>query len=72
MPEPTEDVTYRHEDWYAEELVERHFIRCSFFHVDLTEAISQGAVFTECVFGNVAFNASRHTDSAFTRCTFKR
>ena len=72
MPEAVEDVTYRHQDWYAEELADRHFVRCEFSHVDLTEAVSQGATFTECVFGNVALNASRHTDSAFTRCTFKR
>ncbi|MFI6132548.1 pentapeptide repeat-containing protein [Micromonospora sp. NPDC051141] len=72
MPEPVEDVTYRQQDWYAEELVDRHFVRCEFFDVDLTEAVSRGAVFTECVFGTVAFNASRHVDSAFTRCTFTR
>ncbi|WP_405094636.1 pentapeptide repeat-containing protein [Micromonospora sp. NBC_01412] len=72
MLEPTEDVTFRHDDWYGEELVDRHFVRCEFFHVDLTEAVSRGAVFTGCTFGNVAFNASRHIDSAFTRCVFKR
>ncbi|GAA2701202.1 pentapeptide repeat-containing protein [Micromonospora olivasterospora] len=72
MREPIEDVTFRHEDWYGEELADRHFVRCEFFHVDLTEAVSRGAVFTDCTFGNVAFNASRHTDSAFARCAFKR
>ncbi|WP_432957160.1 pentapeptide repeat-containing protein [Micromonospora haikouensis] len=72
MPEPTEDATFRYDDWYAEDLADRHFVRCEFFHVDLTEAVSRGAVFTECVFGNVAFNASRHVDSAFARCVFKR
>jgi uncharacterized protein YjbI with pentapeptide repeats len=29
-------------------------------------------VFTECSFGGVRFNASRHQDSAFLRCTFDR
>jgi fluoroquinolone resistance protein len=72
MPELTEDVTFRHEDWYGEELTDRHFVGCEFFHVDLTEAVSRGAVFTGCTFGNVLFNASRHVDSAFTRCVFKR
>ena len=70
MPELTEDVTFRHEDWYGEELTDRHFVGCEFFDVDLTEAVSRGAVFTGCTFGNVAFNASRHVDSAFTRCVF--
>lgn len=66
MPEPTEDVTFRHHDWHAEELVDRHFVGCEFFGVDLTEALTRGAVFTGCTFGNVQFNASRHVDSAFT------
>lgn len=72
VPELTEDATFRHDDWYAEDVVDRHFVRCSFHDVDLTEATTRGAVFTECVFGAVRFNASRHVDSAFTRCTFTR
>jgi fluoroquinolone resistance protein len=59
-------------DWYGEQLADREYRRCQFFDADLTEAQSQGVVFTECTFGNVRFNASRHTDSAFIRCTFKR
>ncbi|MEU4676217.1 pentapeptide repeat-containing protein [Micromonospora sp. NPDC023737] len=72
MPELTEDATFRDEDWYGEELTDRRFVRCSFFEVDLTEAVSRGAVFDGCTFGNVKFNGSRHTDSAFTRCAFQR
>ncbi|MCX5069500.1 pentapeptide repeat-containing protein [Micromonospora lupini] len=72
MPELTEDTTFRHEDWYAEELTDRQFVACEFFDVDLTEAVTRGAVFTGCTFGNVQFNASRHLDSAFTRCVFRR
>ncbi|WBB82207.1 pentapeptide repeat-containing protein [Micromonospora sp. WMMD882] len=72
MPELTEDATFRRDDWYAEEIVDRHFVRCSFHDVDLTEATTRGAVFTECVFGGVRFNASRHVDSAFDRCVFTR
>ncbi|MFI6226470.1 pentapeptide repeat-containing protein [Micromonospora echinospora] len=72
MPELTEDATYRHDDWYGEEIVDRHFVRCSFQEIDLTEATTRGAVFTECSFGGVRFNASRHVDSAFTRCVFTR
>jgi uncharacterized protein YjbI with pentapeptide repeats len=70
--EPVEEETFRDEDWYGEDLADRTYTRCQFFHVDLTEAQSRGAVFTECTFGNVLFNASRHADSAFLRCTFKR
>jgi fluoroquinolone resistance protein len=67
-----EGESFRNEDWYAEELLDVHYRGCEFHHVDLTEAWSRGAIFEECVFGNVRFNASRHTDSAFLRCTFKR
>jgi uncharacterized protein YjbI with pentapeptide repeats len=67
-----EDESFSDVDWYGEDLADREFTRCRFFHVDLTEATSRGAVFTECTFGNVLFNASRHTDSAFLRCTFQR
>jgi uncharacterized protein YjbI with pentapeptide repeats len=70
--EPVVDESFNDVDWYGEDLGDRVFTRCQFFHVDLTEATSRGAVFTECTFGNVLFNASRHVDSAFLRCTFKR
>jgi uncharacterized protein YjbI with pentapeptide repeats len=59
-------------DWYAEEMVDRQYVRCNFSDVDLTEATSQRARFEECQFFNVRFNASRHTDSAFLRCAFRR
>jgi fluoroquinolone resistance protein len=70
--EPVADEAFKDIDWYGEDLGDRAYTRCQFFHVDLTEATSRGAVFTECTFGNVLFNASRHADSAFIRCTFKR
>ncbi|GHJ48767.1 hypothetical protein Cs7R123_61090 [Catellatospora sp. TT07R-123] len=72
MTEVTEDAVFRDEDWYGDEFAERRFVRCSFHEVDLTEAVTRGAVFEQCVFGNVRFNASHHTDSAFLRCTFTR
>ncbi|MBB5872447.1 uncharacterized protein YjbI with pentapeptide repeats [Allocatelliglobosispora scoriae] len=72
MSEVIADQAVTNEDWYAEDIEDRTYLRCSFEHVDLTEATSAGAVFEECTFGNVKFNASRHTDSAFLRCTFKR
>jgi fluoroquinolone resistance protein len=67
-----EDEQFSNDDWYGEELDERAYTRCSFAHIDLTESVSRGAVFTECSFSNVKFNASRHVDSAFVRCVFKR
>jgi fluoroquinolone resistance protein len=68
----TADKAFRNEDWYAEELVGGHYTRCTFQDVDMTESSSRGAVFEDCVFGNVRFNVSKHVDSAFTACTFTR
>jgi uncharacterized protein YjbI with pentapeptide repeats len=72
VAELIEDTSFRNEDWYGDEITDRSYTRCAFFDVDLTEALTQGVEFKECSFGNVRFNASRHTDSAFLRCTFKR
>jgi fluoroquinolone resistance protein len=72
VADPVDDEAFSNEDWYGEELVERTYTKCSFSQVDLTEATSHGAVFEECSFANVRWNASRHSDSAFLRCTFKR
>ncbi|GAB4059715.1 pentapeptide repeat-containing protein [Catellatospora paridis] len=72
MAEVTEDASFSGEDWYGDELEDRHFLRCTFRDVDMTELSSRNAVFEECVFGNVKFNASRHADSAFLRCSFLR
>jgi uncharacterized protein YjbI with pentapeptide repeats len=67
-----EGETFRDEDWYGEELTDREYRNCLFSRVDLTEAATRGVTFTECAFDNVRLNASRHADSAFLRCTFKR
>jgi fluoroquinolone resistance protein len=72
VTESIEDETFNGDDWYAEDLADRRYLRCVFSHVDLTEATSRGAVFEECSFHNVRLNASRHLDSAFLRCEFKR
>src|SRR5258706_8482837 len=71
-PEPIRGEVFRDEDWYGEQMVVRGFAECAFDDVDLTEAVTQGCVFTECTFTRVRFNASRHTDTAFLRCTFRR
>jgi uncharacterized protein YjbI with pentapeptide repeats len=70
--QPTEDRSFAGEDWYGEELADRAYLRCRFADVDLTEATTAGAQFEECKFFNVKFNASRHQDSAFLRCSFQR
>lgn len=72
MAQVIDGETLRDLDWYGEELADRAYQKCVFLDVDLTEAVSQGARFEECTFGNVRFNASRHTDSAFLRCVFTR
>jgi uncharacterized protein YjbI with pentapeptide repeats len=72
MAEEVDGESFSGDDWYGEELADRVYRGCTFFDVDLTESVSQGAVFEECRFGNVRFNASRHTDSGFVRCTFER
>src|SRR5690606_39240725 len=66
-----EDETFSGADWYGEEIIDRTYGRCTLWNVDLTEAISRGALFEECTFHNVRFNASEHTDSAFLRCVFR-
>lgn len=73
VPEPAEtELVFRREDWYADEFTGRRFERCEFHEVDLTEAVTRGVSFIDCVFGNVRFNASQHVDTAFTGCTFAR
>lgn len=72
MLDQSEGVTLRDEDWYGEVIADRRFVDCHLERIDLTEAVTQGVVFTGCTFGNVSFNASRHVDTAFTRCVFRR
>ena len=65
-------VTLRDEDWYGDEIVNREYTDCAFYDMDMTELVNRGSTFERCTFGNVKFNASRHTDAAFVSCTFKR
>lgn len=48
------------------------FRRVTFVDVDMSEALTRGAVFEECTFRGVRLNASRHHASAFLNCTFTR
>ena len=57
-------------DWYGEDLSGQQHAGLTFVGVDLTEATSDGAVFTECTFRDCRFNLSEHTDAAFLNCTF--
>ena len=67
---PLTETEIAHEDWDGRRLSGVVHRRVAFSEVDMTELVSQGAVFDECTFTNVHLNASRHTDSAFTNCTF--
>jgi fluoroquinolone resistance protein len=67
---PAYDTTIAGEDWYGRELADVTHERIRFMDVDFTEVVSVGAVFSECTFRNVKFNASRHERAAFLNCTF--
>ena len=70
--EVVEKRSYSGDDWWGEDLADRGFVKCRFADVDLTEVTTHGALFEECEFFNVRFNASRHDDSALVRCAFRR
>jgi len=69
-PVPECDTRIIGEDWYGRDLSGQTFERTLFVDLDLTEATSSGAVFTECTFRGAKFNASRHEETAFLNCTF--
>jgi uncharacterized protein YjbI with pentapeptide repeats len=64
--------SYRGEDWYGEELVDRVYEEVTFSDVDLTEATTRGVVFDRCLFHNCRFNASTHVSTAFIAADFRR
>jgi len=66
------DSEVRHEDWGALELGPQTYSRVSFVEVDLTELVTEGTLFEECVFQGVRFNVSEHRASAFVNCVFTR
>ncbi|MBH1934779.1 pentapeptide repeat-containing protein [Streptomyces sp. AV19] len=73
-PPPADRVArvIRDEDWHGRRLTpdDRHE-RHTFLDTDWTEVENEGAVFEECDFAGVRFNASRHTGAAFVNCTFR-
>jgi fluoroquinolone resistance protein len=59
------------EDLYGEDLTGRGERQIEYVDVDLTESRSSaGAVFEQCVFRDVRFNAAEHTGAAFLNCAF--
>lgn len=60
------------EDWYGRDLSGVEHRRVAFVDLDLTETTGTGAVFEDCTFAGVRFNASVHVEAAFVNCTFRR
>ncbi|GAA2863987.1 pentapeptide repeat-containing protein [Streptosporangium fragile] len=71
-PAPETHSTVASEDWYGDDLSGQSHERVAFVDMDMTETESRGAVFSECTFHDVRFNASTHVDTAFLNCTFVR
>ncbi|MEV5707348.1 pentapeptide repeat-containing protein [Actinoallomurus sp. NPDC052274] len=71
-PAPPTESTVSSEDWDGRDLSGQEHTRVEFVDVDLTETSGRSAVFTECLFRGVRFNASSYTDSAFVNCAFVR
>src|ERR1700677_1397033 len=69
---PETTSTGRDEDWDGRDLDRERFERVAFVDVDMMELRNTGAVFTECAFKGVRFNASTHSSAAFINCTFTR
>jgi uncharacterized protein YjbI with pentapeptide repeats len=67
---PETETTVAGEDWRDREIVAESHTRVAFVDLDLTEARTRGAVFTECTFQRARFNCSTHVDTAFVNCTF--
>lgn len=67
---PTTDSTLTGADWYGRTIEGETHSRVLFVDLDMTDVVNAGAVFTDCTFRAVRFNASRHTDAAFLNCTF--
>jgi fluoroquinolone resistance protein len=71
-PGPPPDSEVRDEDWGGRELLRQTYTRVAFIDVDLSEVVSEGAVFDECTFRGVRFNVSQHRSTAFLNCAFTR
>src|SRR4051795_2746576 len=65
-------VSFRDEDWYAEQIGAVRFVDCVFTDADLTEATTNGTAFEPCTFHSCRFNASTHRATSFVSCQFRR
>lgn len=65
------EATVSGEDWYGRDLSGMVAERIAYLRVDMSETTStSGAVFNECAFRDVDFNAAIHVGTAFLNCTF--
>ena len=71
-PAAPTDTTISSANWDSRDLTGERHDSVLFVDVDMTEAEGTGAVFTDCTFRGVRFNASSHKDGAFLNCTFVR
>ena len=67
---PETQETIAGADWEGQDISGRTHTHVAFVDLDLTEARSEGSVFTECTFRRARFNCSVHTNAAFVNCTF--
>ncbi len=72
IPAPATTSTVYSADWDGRTLSGERYEQVAFVDADLTEAVSDGCVFTQCAFRNARFNVSAHTSAAFLNCTFTR
>ena len=71
-PAPSTTSTVHSADWDGRDLSGERHEKVAFIDADLTEAVDNGGVFTECAFRGARFNVSRHANAAFVNCTFTR
>lgn len=72
MPDRATDSEVRHEDWGGRQVRGETFTRVAFVEADLSEVVTEGALFDACTFQGVRFNVSEHVSSAFLNCAFAR
>jgi fluoroquinolone resistance protein len=69
-PRPPTTSTFDAAAWGEAPLSGSHHDAVLFDGVDLSDVVVRGALFADCTFREVRFNASRLIDTAFTNCTF--
>lgn len=69
-PAPATETTIRGADWYQRELAGDQFAKVEFLDTDMSELVTNGAVFADCTFRGVEFSQSSHTNTGFLNCSF--